>query len=69
MSDAGVKEFITNEDLDILFCGENKHKPNMEYETFLNMLPKIAVYTQTPKTPKKECLDNFLRDYLFPLYD
>mmetsp|Transcript_1534 Transcript_1534/g.1335 ORF Transcript_1534/g.1335 Transcript_1534/m.1335 type:complete len:110 (-) Transcript_1534:1941-2270(-) len=70
MADAGVKEVICNEDIDIIFCAENKHKPNMEYETFLNMLPKLAMEASTDaKKNKKDSLDNFIRDYLFPLYD
>lgn len=30
--------------LDLLFVKENNHKPNMNFDTFLNILPKIASY-------------------------
>ncbi len=46
MNDCGLVDYnkLTKKQLDLLFVQENKHKPNMEFPTFLNMLPKIAYY-------------------------
>lgn len=44
MSDANIKDqILTQKKLDLLFVSENKHKSNMQFTTFLNLLPKIAI--------------------------
>ena len=43
MMDAGVRDqYLTQKQLDLLFVAENKHKHNMSFDTFLNLLTKIA---------------------------
>ena len=69
MADAGLKEVLTNETIDLLFCAENKHKPNMDFDTFLNLLIKVAKAFYKQTLPESEALDTLIRDYLFPLYD
>ncbi len=34
---------LTKSKLDLLFVYENKHMPNMDFETFLNLLAKISI--------------------------
>lgn len=58
--------------LDLLFVVENKHRSNMDFEIFLNLLPKLAVLiyrdSEEQKTPK-EALMLMLETYFNPLHD
>lgn len=66
--DAGLKDLIPNETLDIMFAGENKHKPNMTFDTWLGFLIKLgAVVYKDYKYSDQDKLDYFIRDHLFPL--
>lgn len=44
MVDAKLRDnyLLTQNRLDLMFIKENKHKLNMEFDTFLNLLAKIA---------------------------
>ena len=33
---------LTSKDIDILFCSETRHQSHMSYDTFTNVLPKLA---------------------------
>jgi hypothetical protein len=56
--------------LDLLFVVEMKHRSNMDFEKFLNLLPKLAmlVYQDSAKQPKEALLD-LLSTYFTPLYE
>jgi len=70
MLDAGVREYLSQKQLDLLFVAENKHKPNMNFDTFLNLLAKIAkAMFKNENMPDSKCLDLLLRHHLFPLYE
>lgn len=34
---------ITAKKVELIFCGENKHRVNMDFETFLESLPRILI--------------------------
>ena len=43
MNDLDIKhENITEKSLDLFFIDENKHMPNMSFNTFLECIPKLA---------------------------
>jgi len=43
MNDASIRDgYLTKKRLDLLFCAANKHRPNMKFEIFCNLLPLIA---------------------------
>ena len=46
MLDAGIRdnEKLTQNRLDLMFVKENKHKLNMDFDTFLNLLTKLACF-------------------------
>ena len=48
MQDAGIVSdpgnLMEKKKLDLMFCQVNKHKPNMQFEQFLQVLTKIADY-------------------------
>ena len=70
MIDAGVRDhFLTQKELDLLFVAENKHKSNMDYETFLQLLIKIAEQRYQGALQSREALDKFLKEHMLPLYD
>ena len=44
MNDANIKDnIITIKRLDLLFVSANKHRSNMKFETFLNLVRDIAI--------------------------
>ena len=56
--------------LDLLFVVEMKHRSNMDFDKFLNLLPKLAmlVYQDADKGPKEALLE-LLSNYFTPLYE
>ena len=43
MMDANVRdEALTQSKMDLMFVKENRHKQNMDFDTFLNLLSKIS---------------------------
>lgn len=43
LTDADIPDRnLTVKDIDILFCSETRHQAHMSYESFLNLLPKLA---------------------------
>ncbi len=70
MSDANIREqYISVKDLDLLFVAENKHKPNMDFNTFLQLLVKVAEYRYENTLPSREALERFIKEHMLPLYD
>jgi len=53
----------------LLFVVETKHRANMDFEKFLNILPKLAMLVyQSENRPPKEALLDLLSGYFTPLY-
>jgi len=70
MTDANVRDqYLTQKQLDLLFVAENKHKPNMEFETFLQLLVKIAEQRYESRFSSKEALEKFIKEHMIPLYN
>ena len=71
MLDAGIRDssVMTQKKLDLLFVAENKHKPNMGFETFLQLLTKISSAKYKGVCSDSEALNHLLSDYLLPLYE
>lgn len=68
MSDANIKDqILTQRKLDLLFVQENKHKSNMQYATFLNLLPKISAI-KYPNLRSEQSIFKLYSDHLKPLY-
>lgn len=44
MNDAKISDHgeLDQTNLDLLFVQANKHQPNMDFETFINLIPQIA---------------------------
>jgi len=61
---------FTKTRLELIFTAENKHKPQMDFNTFLNTLIKVAEYKYKSKSNDPSvCLKILLSKYVFPLYD
>jgi hypothetical protein len=57
MADAEIKdEKLTQIQLDLMFAKENKHRCNMSFETFLNLLFQISQIKYQNKSPNKNLL-------------
>ena len=70
MLDCGVRgQYLTQRELDLLFVAENKHNPNMDYQTFLQLLVKVAENRYHGTIPSREALDRFLKEHMLPLYN
>jgi hypothetical protein len=54
--------------LDLIFCQVNKHKPNMVFETFLQVLTKIAEHKYPNRYPSQS-LQKLLSIHMLPLYE
>ena len=69
IQDANIdSKSFTIDSIDLLFFAENKHKTKIDFEAFLEILPKIA----QKKFPDQNTLSSFttiLQDNLLPLYD
>lgn len=69
MADAGVKDvFLTQKELDLLFVAENKHKPNMDFDTFLQLLVKVAAQRYDTPVSSRAILERFIKEHMLPLY-
>ena len=53
MNDALIKDqnVLNQSKLDLLFVKENKNRHNMDFETFLNLITKIASYKYPDLSP------------------
>lgn len=71
MLDAGIRDntIMTQKRLDLLFVAENKHKPNMDFDTFLQLLARIAQTKYRGARSTSEALNHLLNDHLLSLYD
>jgi len=54
--------------IDLLFCQVNKHKPNMQFDNFLQVLTLIGEY-KYPMGNQSLSLKRLLDNHLMPLYD
>lgn len=54
--------------VELIFSSENKHKPQMSYETFLNSLIRVAE-VKFDKIPSNQALQQLIKDSLLPKYD
>lgn len=69
MHDSGVKDdsgFITSTNLDLLFFSETKHNSHINYETFLNFIPKLAK-EKYPNEPDVHAFKRLMDMNLLPL--
>jgi hypothetical protein len=55
--------------LDLIFCQVNKHKPNMQFEIFLQVLTKIADYKFPTEANSGQALQKLLENHMMPLYE
>lgn len=71
MVDAKLRDnqLLTQNRLDLMFIKENKHKLNMEFDTFLNLLAKIADMKYSNADSSAEALSLLLQNHFLPLYD
>ena len=51
-----------------MFVKENKHRPNMDFDTFLTLLAKISELKYPDESPGVS-LSVMLENHLLPLYD
>ena len=71
MLDSGVRDgVLTQKRLDLLFVAENKHKANMDFDTFLSLISRIAMekYCESSSNAS-EALYKLLQDNFLPLYN
>ena len=54
--------------IDLVFCSSNKHKANMNFETFLSSLSKIAELS-FPMLDKVQGLQRLINEHFVPLYE
>lgn len=64
LADADIPDkYFMQKDIDILFCSETRHQTHMSFETFTNLLPRLAqmkygeVYLENPKETMMEMLE------------
>jgi len=73
VNDANIlDERVTRKRIDLVFCAENKHKPNMQFNVFLEAITRVAVekYAQVYGNEEPvESLRKLLKEHLLPLYD
>lgn len=60
---------LTGKDADIMFCSETRHQTHMTFETFTNMLPRLAQlkYGDRFQENPKQTMINLLETKLLPL--
>ena len=69
MNDANIRDnTLTQKRLDLLFCKVNKHRCNMNFETFCNLLPLIA-NEKYPNIPSEESSIIMIQEHLMPLFE
>jgi hypothetical protein len=66
--DANIREGLDPTKLDLLFVSENKHKANMNFETFLNMIPGLAAL-KYPNMTQGEAISALVEKHFLPLYN
>ncbi len=59
---------VTKNRIDLLFVKENKHQANMNFDTFLNLISRVA-QLKFPSGSPSEALYALLENHLFPLYN
>lgn len=70
LQEAGLIDHeFTPQKVDIIFCSENRHRPHMKFEVFVNSIPRIAEakFFQEFKEDPKETLENLLTHFFMPL--
>ena len=69
MNDAGIKDsYLTKKRLDLLFVKANKHRCNMNFETFLNLIPDIAL-EKFQDLDHDQASMRLLEEHLVPLFE
>ncbi|EAR83293.2 hypothetical protein TTHERM_00992940 (macronuclear) [Tetrahymena thermophila SB210] len=70
MSDAQLKDnvILTQNRLDLMFVKENHNKHNMDFDTFLTLIAKIAIL-KFPQYTDAQALQMILQNHFLPLYD
>lgn len=69
MQDAGIEcSIVQKKRIDLIFCSENKNKPNMNFNTFLDTLPQIA-QLKYPEMSPGDALNELVQQILLPLYE
>ena len=69
MNDANITDrYFTKQKLDILFVKRNKHRSNMNFETFLNLVTDVAV-ERFKDLHESQATVKLLQMYLLPLYE
>ena len=73
LSDSLLEDNILNKTrIELIYSSENKHKPQMSYETFLNSLIKVAEVKYSKKKEKltsNQSLQKLIRENILPLYE
>ena len=71
MYDCCLDDDILNKTrIELIFTSENKHKPQMNYETFLNSLIKVGeIKFSKFKLAPNQSLQRLIRDFILPLYE
>jgi len=60
---------FTKTRLELIFTSENKHKPQMDFNAFLNTLVKVAEYKFKSSKDTSTSLNILIQRNLWPLYD
>jgi len=71
MHDAGISnQQLTNKQLELIFCSENKHRSNMGFQPFLETFPKILKikYPTLFQRNPGQAFSKLLTEHLIPLY-
>ena len=63
-----IDETLNKIRIELIFTKENKHKPQMSFETYLNSLIRVAE-VKYEKTPPNQALQYLIKENILPLYD
>ena len=63
-----VDETLNKTRIELIFSSENKHKPQMVFDTFLNSLIKVAEVKYS-SIPSNQALQMLIKENLLPRYD
>ena len=71
MQDCGISKIVPQRQLDILFSSETHKTPNMNFETFLRVLTKLAmvIYPQWGHQTAVEGFHKLLYDHMLPVWE
>eukprot|EP01017_Pseudomicrothorax_dubius_P020550 TRINITY_DN2238_c0_g1_i4.p1 TRINITY_DN2238_c0_g1~~TRINITY_DN2238_c0_g1_i4.p1 ORF type:complete len:837 (-),score=175.80 TRINITY_DN2238_c0_g1_i4:158-2668(-) len=70
MIDAGIEDAsLTQKQLDLLFVKATHHKANMDFQSFLDLLPRIALSRFPSVSQEGDATLKLLNMHLLPLYD